>query len=148
MWKKFEKSLTGTHQHTIPMATKQEKLDTLQDVFRRAQGAGICRTQKEFAELIGVTHTTISSAMNGSEKHLTDSLIGRVRSWELNNLDGEKQRTPERPPIIIPAETQDMYNNMARAIADLTDILRHAGISVSTPASSQKNYLRDGKWND
>ena len=86
--------------------------------------------------------------MNGSEKHLTDSLIGRVRSWELNNLDGEKQRTLERPPIIIPAETQDMYNNMARAIADLTDILRHAGISVSTTASPQKNYIRDGKWHD
>lgn len=125
------------------MATKEEKLAALTDIYRRAVGAGKCRNQKEFAEILGITNTTLSSAMNGSERHLTESLVNRARAWEAAAFDGERVRQPERPPIVIPAETQDMYNNMARAIADLTDLLRRAGISVPRTAS-QKNEYRDG----
>lgn len=125
------------------MATKEEKLATLTEIYRRAVGTGKCRNQKEFAVFLGVTNTTLSSAMNGSERHLTESLVNRAKAWEAANFDGEKVRQPERPPIVIPAETQDMYNNMARAIADLTDLLRRAGISIPR-TSTQKNDFRDG----
>lgn len=125
------------------MTTKEEKLAVLTEIYRRAVGAGKCRNQKEFAEVIGISHTTLSSAMNGSDRHLTDSLVNRARAWEATTFDGERIRQPERPPIVIPAETQDMYNNMARAIADLTDILRRAGISIQR-TTAQKNEFREG----
>lgn len=127
------------------MATKDEKLAALTEVYRHALGAGLCRTQKEFAELLGVTSTTLSSAMNGSERHLTDSLVARALGWEARNLNGTEPKKPKRPDIVIPAETQDMYNNMARAIADLSDILRRAGLVVGNGLNIQKNFLRDDK---
>ena len=85
--------------------------------------------------------------MNGRPQACTYSLERRVRSWALENglEDDEKQESkpaePQRPPIVIPAETLDLYTNLSRAIADLADIVRRAGYSV--PASAQKNLFRD-----
>lgn len=122
--------------------TLEEKKEIVVSVYRKALGAGLCRTVKEFAELLEMNVSGISSAMNGSERHLTDSLITKVLRWEKKNLDEDSMKM-RRPDIVIPAETQDMYNNMARAIADLSDILRRAGIGV--PTAVQKKFLRDGK---
>lgn len=122
--------------------TLEEKKEIVVSVYRKALGAGLCRTVKEFAELLGMNVSGVSSALNGSERHLTNSLIAKVTRWEKNNL-GEETMKIKQPDIVIPAETQEMYNNMARAIADLSDILRRAGIGI--PATLQKNFLRDGK---
>lgn len=122
--------------------TLEEKKEIVVSVYRKALGAGLCRTVKEFAELLEMNVSGVSSALNGSERHLTDSFIAKVTRWERKNL-GEDSMKIKRPDIVIPAETQEMYNNMARAIADLSDILRRAGIGI--PATLQKNFLRDGK---
>lgn len=64
------------------METKEEMQLYLQGAYRRAVGAGKCRTLKEFAELIGVDRTGLSSALNGSERHLTKSLVKKVQAFD------------------------------------------------------------------
>lgn len=56
-----------------------QKLQELRSYFDLAYQAGLCINQKEFASLVGVGESTMSMAMNGMERALTDSLIGKVR---------------------------------------------------------------------
>lgn len=115
-------------------------------IYRKALGLGVVKTSKEFAEALEMNVSGISSALNGSPKHLTESLVKKARRWEERTFPGgELPKQEKRPDVVIPAETLDLYNNMARAIADLSDILRRAGISVGVGSSIQKNFYRDRK---
>lgn len=126
--------------------TIEEKQEILVGIYRKALGLGVVKTVKEFAEALEMNVSGVSSALNGSEKHLTKSLITKARRWEERTFPGgELPKQEKRPDVVIPAETLDLYNNMARAIADLSDILRRAGISVGVGSSIQKNFYRDGK---
>ena len=82
------------------METKEEMQLYLQGAYRRAVGAGKCRTLKEFAELIGVDRTGLSSALNGSEKHLTKSLVKKVRAFE--DSDQPTTQDSEESILVIP----------------------------------------------
>ena len=64
------------------METKEEMQNYLRQIFRQAVGSGKCDTIKEFAALVGVDRSGLSSAMNGSERHLTDSLVKKVQAFE------------------------------------------------------------------
>lgn len=55
-----------------------DKRETLNDIYRQLAGAGVVTTKKEFAQLLGVNDKGLSSAMNGSERHLTDSLVAKA----------------------------------------------------------------------
>ena len=126
--------------------TTEERKEILVAIYRKALGLGVVKTVKEFAEALEMNVSTISSALNGSPKHLTESLVKKARRWEERTFPGgELPKQEKRPNIVIPAETQDMYNNMARAIADLSDILRRAGISVGVGSNLEKNFYRNGK---
>ena len=57
-----------------------QKLQELTSYFDAAREAGLCVNQKEFAALVGVAESTMSMAMNGAERALTDSLIGKARA--------------------------------------------------------------------
>ena len=57
---------------------EQEKLQTLTDAYNYCISSGKVRTRKEFAELIGVHHTTLSSAFNNKGNYLTDSLVAKA----------------------------------------------------------------------
>ena len=48
---------------------KQERLRTLINLARLA---GVCKTQKDFADFLGMSEHTISSALRGRENYLTD----------------------------------------------------------------------------
>ena len=82
------------------METKEEMQLYLQGAYRRAVGAGKCRTLKEFSELIGVDRTGLSSALNGSEKHLTKSLVKKVRAFE--DSDQPTTQDSEESILVIP----------------------------------------------
>lgn len=62
-----------------------QKLQELISFFDMARAAGLCSSQKEFAALVGVAESTMSMAMNGAERALTDSLIGKARMVLLKN---------------------------------------------------------------
>ena len=127
------------------METLEERRMYLNVVYQKAIGAGICRTLKEWAEQLGVNKSGLSSAMNGTDRFCTPSLVIKVKRWAqengLEDSPAQPRPEPQRPPIVIPAETLDLYTNLSRAIADLADIVRRAGYSI--PPSAQKNLFRD-----
>lgn len=128
------------------MDTIEERRFYLNLVYQKALGANKTSSVSQWADQLEINRSTLSSAMNGRPQACTNSLVRRVRSWAMENgLDTEERETkpaePQRPPIVIPAETLDLYTNLSRAIADLADIVRRAGYSV--PASAQKNLFRD-----
>lgn len=73
------------------METKQEYLTR---VFRTATLRGLCKSQREFAELLGVNEKAFSSAMNGNERYLTDNLIMKVRLFVRTNELMEPEYNP------------------------------------------------------
>ncbi len=57
--------------------TNKEKL---LDLYTLACRKKLCVSKGEFAELIGVSRQTLSSAMNGEERYATDKLIARAEA--------------------------------------------------------------------
>ena len=56
---------------------KQERLRTLINLARLA---GVCKTQKEFADFMGMSEHTISSALRGREGYLTENFFARIEN--------------------------------------------------------------------
>lgn len=78
----------------------EEKQEYLQRVYALAAAKGMCRTQKEFAGLLGIDPTNLSAAMNANPRALTDKLIARVRKFaEGNGLEGG---APQDSILVIP----------------------------------------------
>jgi len=107
------------------METRKEYLER---VFYDARLLGLCKTQKEFAELLGMNPSTISNALKGEDRYLTDSIIRRVQAWEFQVLKPRKESTPgpaqpQRPDIVIPAATMDLYTSMAKSIDRLSELV-------------------------
>lgn len=59
----------------------------LHAALNAAKNSGRVHTVKDFAALMGVDRANMSSALNGSEKHLTEKLIHRVeREMKRNGI--------------------------------------------------------------
>ena len=114
-----------------------EKKDYLVKVYIAARAAGLCKTQGEFAALVGLNQSTISKAMQGDEKYLTDNLVKRIRLWADNVL--EKHEEP-KPDIVIPAETVRMYENLTETIRLQAEMLSRLGAGTVPGFTSPKNY--------
>ena len=123
-----------------------EKQDYIASVYDEARARGLCHNQKEFAELLMLNPSTISSAINGMERALTDRLVKRVRIWAEANLK-EQPKREARPDIVIPAATMDLYTSMAKSIDRLTALVERLqpGASAYSGAYTQKNPLTDRK---
>lgn len=100
------------------------KKETLEKIFALARMKGLCKTQKEFAELVGVHPSTISLAMKGDPKYLTDKLVLAVERWaKIEGLEGPQPEQPVQPDILIPAATAALYNNMSETIKIQAEII-------------------------
>lgn len=55
-----------------------DKLETLRGIYRQLVEAGHVASQRDFARLLDVNEKGLSSAMNGNEKNLTDSLVAKA----------------------------------------------------------------------
>lgn len=73
------------------------KLQTLKEAYERCLATGVVRNQSEYAALLDINRTTLSSAMNGSPKALTDSLVAKAVRVA-NELD---QRVPSSDTVPI-----------------------------------------------
>ena len=129
-----------------------ENLETLERIFAAARMAGKCKTQKEFANLVGVHPSTISLAMNGDPKYLTPKLMRMIKQWaRLEGIAGEPPVTAPvqetRPDIVIPAATMDLYTSMAKSIDRLTALVERLqpGASTFAGAYTPKNYSTERK---
>lgn len=55
-----------------------DKVERLQFAYNSLRLKGVCKSQKDFANLLGITPPSISKAMNGDPKYLTDNLLAKV----------------------------------------------------------------------
>ena len=78
---------------------QKTKLDALKDAYERCLSAGIIRNQGEFADVMGVNRTTLSSAMNGRPQALTDSLVAKATKVA-NELTSRMQEPEHTVPIV------------------------------------------------
>ena len=128
----------------------ETKKDYINRLLNEARMRGLCKTQKDFAALVGMDQSTISNALKGNEKYLTDSIIRRLESWERQVLGASTTPQPEqKPDIVIPAATAELYTAMAKSIDRLTALVERLqpGASAFQGAvyPGQKNYRIDGK---
>ena len=107
----------------------ETKKDYLNRIYHLAVITGLCTQKREFAELLGVNRSGLSSAMNGDEKNLTDSLIRKVEAFAIvHGLEGNAPTTivqpePEVKPkrtIEIPEETLELYTSLAKSVDRLS----------------------------
>lgn len=107
----------------------ETKKDYLNRIYHLAVIAGLCTQKREFAELLEVNRSGLSSAMSGDEKNLTDSLIRKVKAFAREHgLEGgapapSVQPEPEVQPkrtIEIPAETLELYTSLAKSVDRLS----------------------------
>ena len=64
--------------------------------------------------------------MNGNERYLTESLVAKATQCLNQYGDGTLPAVPaekERPDVIIPWETMEMYTSMSKSIERLTDMI-------------------------
>lgn len=105
----------------------ETKKDYVNRVFNEARALNLCRTQKEFAELISMDKSTLSGALRGYERYLTDNFLRRLQTWEKQVLEpkrGPKPAEPApQPDILIPAATAALYNNMSETIRIQAEII-------------------------
>lgn len=55
-----------------------EKLNILRDAYDHCVRNGIVKSKGDFAVLLGISRPSLSSALNGDERYLTDKLVARV----------------------------------------------------------------------
>lgn len=120
----------------------KDKQEYLNEVYRKALGAGLCGSKKEFAELLRVNLTGLYAAMNGDKKNLTDSLVRKVQIFaQQNGLEGSDKKpetSEQKDGVYIPKETMDMYTSMAKALENMSAIIR--GVNEVPPLPTEKNF--------
>ena len=55
-----------------------DKKERLNNIYAQLVEAGVCRSKKEFAVLLGVGYNGLARAMNGDPQTLTDSLVSKA----------------------------------------------------------------------
>lgn len=93
--------------------TTEEKRQVLTDAYNYCLSTGRARTKREFAELIGVHHSTISSAFNGNESYLTDSLVAKAAAL----MDGDQQPQPATLLVIPTGARAGTLGDFAEAVS-------------------------------
>lgn len=64
---------------------EEKKLQILTDAYNYCITTGRVKSRKEFAALLGVHHTTISSAFNSRGQYLTDNLVAKAAALMQGN---------------------------------------------------------------
>lgn len=81
-----------------------DKQETLNRIFEQARGAGMCKTQKDFASLLDVNRNVMSAALNGDEKYLTDNLLRKARKFQEENFGEDGNPIQKGTLPVIPTE--------------------------------------------
>lgn len=81
-----------------------DKQERLIFVFEQSRAAGLVKTQKDFAAILGINRAGLSAAMNGNETYLTDNLLKKVNKFYEANFDGEGDAITKGTLPVIPTE--------------------------------------------
>ena len=78
-----------------------ETREFINQVFEQARAAGFVKTRADFADVLGINRSSLSAAMNGNEKYLTDSLEKKVKTfYDEHFSDGGEVLTKGTLPVI------------------------------------------------
>lgn len=118
--------------------------DYVNRIYQEAMDRGLCHRQKEFAELLGMNQSTISHLLAGNPKYCTESILRRLRAWEQQVLRREDNTRPapaqpQRPDIVIPAATMDLYTSMAKSIDRLSELVER--LTAGQTAAHVQGYV-------
>lgn len=120
---------------------KNTKLEALKDAYERCLASGMIRNQSEFSALIDINRTTLSSAMNGSDRALTDSLVAKAVKIA-NELEG-RTRQPEHTVPLVPFAVRGgaSLNDITEGVTDaqcerITSPVRGAEIAMEVVGDS------------
>lgn len=80
---------------------KQERLT---NIFEMARAAGFAKTQKDFANILGINRAALSAALNGNELYLTDNLMRKVEKFFDDNFDEDGIKITKGTLPVIPTE--------------------------------------------
>ena len=139
--------------------TLDERKDFLVRVFQLARINQLVKNQKDFAFQLGITPATLSLALKGDERYLTDNLEIKVRFYAHQNgleeeiegleakADAAAARAQQAAGVFIPEETRAMFDNMAETIRIQAQMLAQfqGGAFLGAGAYAPKNYRTDTK---
>ena len=116
------------------------KLRALKDAYERCLATGVVRNQGEFAALIDMNKTTVSSAMNGSPKALTDSLVAKAVRVA-NELDGRISTNETVPIFPFSVRGGASLNDISEGLTDaecerITSPIRGAELAMEVVGDS------------
>ena len=107
----------------------ETKKDYLNRIYHLAVIAGLCTQKREFAELLEVNRSGLSSAMSGDEKNLTDSLIRKVKAFAREHgLEGGAPAPAVQPEPEVQREPAQVLRPSFRPVPEreLPPVLRPA----------------------
>lgn len=140
--------------------TLDERRRYLERVFQLARIDKLVKNQKDFALQLGIAPATLSLALKGDERYLTDNLEIKVRYYAIqNNLEegvremeskAETQaaKNQQGSGVFIPEETRAMFDNMAETIriqAQLLAQFQGTGLMAGAIMQAPKNFRTEGK---
>ena len=118
----------------------ENKKDSIVRIYGLAVAAGLCSRKQEFAQLLGVERSGLSSAMSGKEKYLTDSLILKVQAFAKRNglEDLPAVEEPKNKGVWLPEETRQIFENMSQTIRIQAELIAHYTGAITL----DQQYLR------
>lgn len=94
----------------------EESQKFINDVFSTARFRGMCRTRGEFASLLGVNKSCLSTVMNGNPQYLTRSFLAKVQRFafehDFNDVTIPTSTFGEKVPqryVSVPADVLETY---------------------------------------
>lgn len=64
---------------------KTAKIGAILYAFNALRMKNIVKTQKDFADLLGINEHTLSAALRGKDRYVTDSLLSKIEEYMQNN---------------------------------------------------------------
>ena len=100
-------------------------------MYNAARMAGVCHTQKEFANFIGIDVTTLSKAMQGYDGYLTENLQKKIeRAFAENNI----QTITDNHGTVINQQknfTHPLPKNELERIDKFLDLLKEKDVQIN-----------------
>ena len=118
------------------------KLETLRGIYRQMVEAGHVASQRDFARLLDVNEKGLSSAMNGNEKNLTDSLVAKATRLRHSIIQPDDTPPPHTVPLFpfsvrAGAALNDMSEGMTDAQCErITSPVRGAELATEVVGDS------------
>lgn len=97
----------------------ENQKNELVTIFEKLRAEGRVQTRRDFAELMEVNYTNLSSAMNGDARAYTPKMISRARAL----LKDSPAPSVEQNGVYIPPETLEFINQLSKTIAQQAEII-------------------------